>query len=201
MQPKLAPLSPAQYLAWEEKSPVKCEYIDGEIYAQSGAKRAHNLIAGNLFARAWSAAKVRPGCQVFGSDLKVYVEPRNSFYYPDLSVSGDSADHHELYLVHPCFIVEVTSASTAMIDRREKRASYLTIDSLREYAIVDQRRMRVELCRRERVGWRGYVLTEPGDVVECSCLGWRIDLRQIYEGVNLPAPGVAEPQPEYAAVG
>ncbi len=70
MQAKLAPLSPAQYLAWEEQSPVKCEYINGEIYAQPGAKRAHNLIAGNLFARAWSAAKVRPACQVFGSDMK-----------------------------------------------------------------------------------------------------------------------------------
>jgi hypothetical protein len=29
----------------------------------------------------------------------------------------------------------------------------------------------------------------------------RLDLRQIYEGVELPTPGVAEPEPpEYAAV-
>jgi Uma2 family endonuclease len=202
MRPKATPLSAAQYLAWEEGSPVKCEYVNGETYAQSGAKRAHNLISGNLFSRAWTAAKTRPGCHVFGSDMKVYVEARNSFYYPDLSVGCDPADRHELYLVRPCFIVEVASASTAMIDRREKRASYLTLDSLREYVIVDQNRMRIDLCRRERAGWCGYMLTEPWDVVECSCLGLRLDLMQIYEGVELPVPGVREPElPEHAVVG
>jgi Uma2 family endonuclease len=200
MQPKPAPLSPAQYLAWEEQSPVKYEYVSGEMYAQSGARRAHNLIAGNLYSRAWTAAKARPGCQVFGSDMKVYVAARDSFYYPDLSVCCDPADRHDLYLTHPCFIVEVTSASTALIDRREKRASYLTLDSLREYVIVDQSRMRVDVCRRESVGWRGYMLAYPDEIVECSCLALRIELAQIYEGVDLRAPGVAEPVPEYAAV-
>ncbi len=201
MQPKPAPLSPEQYLAWEEQSPAKYEYVNGETYAQSGAKRAHNLIATNLVYRARSAAKARRECQVFGSDMKVYVEARNSFYYPDLSVCCDPADRHDLYLTRPCFIVEVTSTSTALIDRREKRANYLTLDSLREYVIVDQSRMRVDLCRRESVGWRGYVLAYPDEIVECSCLGLRIELAHIYEGVDLPAPGVAEPEPEYAAVG
>jgi len=201
MQAKPAPLSPDQYLAWEEQSPVKHEYVNGETYTQSGAKRAHNLIAANLLYLACSAAKIRQGCQVFGPDMKVYVEARDSFYYPDLSVCCDPADRHDLYLTRPCFIVEVTSPSTAVIDRREKRASYLTLDSLQEYVIVAQSLMRVDLCRRESAGWRGYVLTDPDDIVECSCLGLRIDLRQIYEGVELPAPGVAEPEPEYAAVG
>ena len=61
--------------------------------------------------------------------------------------------------------------------------------------------MRVELYRRESIGWRGYILDQADDVVESSCLELRLDLRQIYEGVDLLPPGVAEPEPpEYAAV-
>lgn len=194
MQPKPAPLSPAEYLEREQKSPVKYEYLDGEIYAMSGATRRHNLIAANLLGRAWNAAAAERGCQVFGSDMKVYVEAHNSFYYPDLSVCCDPNDRNELFLTRPCFIVEVTSPSTASIDRREKRASYTSIESLREYVIVDQDRMRVELYRREVGGWRGYLLDQPDDAVESSCLDLRLMLSQIYEGVELPPPGVAEPQ-------
>jgi hypothetical protein len=37
--------------------------------------------------------------------------------------------------------------------------------------------------------WCGYILDQSDDVVESSCLGLRLDLRQIYEGVELPPPG------------
>ena len=202
MQPKPAPLSLAEYLDREEKSPVKCEYVNGEIYAMSGAKRRHNLIAANLLYRARGAATGRRSdCQVFGSDMKVYVETHNSFYYPDLSVCCDPSDRDDLFLRRPCFIVEVLSPSTALIDRREKRASYTTLQSLREYVMVDQDRMLVEIYRHESNGWRGYLLNQPDDVVESTCLGLRVSLQQIYEGVELPPPSVAEPElPEYAAI-
>lgn len=196
MQPKPAPLSPAEYLEHEQHSPVKREYVDGEIYAMSGAKRRHNLIAAALIRHAGNKAALVGDCQVFGSDMKVYVEAHNSFYYPDLSVCCDPTDRNELFLTRPCFIVEVTSPSTASIDRREKRASYATLESLREYVIVDQDRMRVELYRREASGWRGYVLDQPDDAVESSCLGLQLTLAQIYEGVELPPPGVGEPGEE-----
>ncbi len=204
MKPKPAQLSSAEYLEWESKSRLKHEYVDGEIYAMSGATRRHNLIASNLREHA-RGASCRHGCQVFGSDMKVHVEARNSFYYPDLSVCCDSSDRHELYLVRPCFLVEILSPSTAAIDRREKRVSYSTLESLREYAIVNQDRLRVELYRRESgdrresTAWRGYLLSEPDDVMEASCLSMHLPLSEIYEGVELPA-GVAESEPpEYAA--
>ncbi len=204
MKPKPAQLSSAEYLEWESKSQLKHEYVDGEIYAMSGATRRHNLIASNLIRHARTAADIGK-CQVFGSDMKAHVEVRNSFYYPDLSVCCDPSDRHELYSVRPCFIAEILSPSTAAIDRREKRVNYLTLASLREYAIVDQDRMRVELYRREcearqaSVAWRGYLLSEPDDVMESSCLSMRLSLLEIYEGVELPS-GVAEPEPpEYAA--
>jgi Uma2 family endonuclease len=131
--------------------------------------------------------------------MRVQVEARNSYYYPDVSACCDRNDRDELYVTSPCFIIEVLSPSTASIDRREKRASYATLTSLLEYIVVDQDRMRVELYRRESHGWGSYILNQPDDLVQLSCLSLRLMLSQIYEGVELPS-GIAEPElPAYAA--
>jgi Uma2 family endonuclease len=197
MQHKPAPLTPAEYLQHEARSAIKHEYVNGETYAMAGAKRRHNLIATNIASHAWNAATGRD-CQVFGSDMKVYIQAHNSFYYPDVSVCCDPTDREELFLSRPCFIAEVLSPSTASVDRREKRASYTTLESLREYAIVDQDRMRVELYRREHNGWQGYVLNQSNDIIESTCLNLHLTLTQIYQGVEFPTNIAEQDAPEYS---
>jgi Uma2 family endonuclease len=81
-QPKFARIEVPDYLAREERSERKHEYVDGEIYAMSGASRRHNLLVSNFHVRAGNAAHRTRDCQVFGSDMKVRIEARNSFYYP-----------------------------------------------------------------------------------------------------------------------
>jgi Uma2 family endonuclease len=132
--------------------------------------------------------------------MRIQVEARNCFYHPDVSACCDPNDRDELYVTSPCLIIEVLSPSTASIDRREKRASYATLTSLREYVIVDQDRMRVELFRRESRGWGGYILNQPDDLVELSYLSLRLTLSEIYEGIELPS-GIAEPEQLEYAVG
>jgi Uma2 family endonuclease len=41
-------LTPEEYLQFEEKSPIKHEYIDGQIYAMAGTTDTHNIVAGNI---------------------------------------------------------------------------------------------------------------------------------------------------------
>jgi Uma2 family endonuclease len=48
--PSYTYLSPEGYLTNEEHSPIKHEYIDGQIFAMTEASDAHVTIAGNLFA-------------------------------------------------------------------------------------------------------------------------------------------------------
>jgi Uma2 family endonuclease len=168
MKPKPAQLSSAQYLELEVESSIKHEYVDGEVYAMSGASRRHNLLATNLLRRAANAAAEHDGRQVFGSDMRIQIQARNCFYYPDVSACCDPNDRHELYVTSPCLIIEVLSPSTASIDRESR-------------------------------GWGGYILNQPDDLVELSCLGLRLTLGEIYEGIELPS-GIAEPEPaEYAA--
>lgn len=44
------PFGADDYLAWEQEQPCRHEYIDGEVFAMSGASDAHGTAAGNLFA-------------------------------------------------------------------------------------------------------------------------------------------------------
>ena len=200
MKPKPARLSTADYLDQDANSPLKREFVDGEVYAMAGASRQHNLLVTNLVWRAREATKSQAGCQVFAADMKVQVAARNSFYYPDVAGCCDPEDRDERFLTRPCFIIEVLSPSTASIDRREKRAAYATLKSLQDYLIVNQSRMIVEIYRRAGDTWLASVATEPEDVVEISCLDLRLSLKEIYDGVDLSL-GVAEPEsPEYVFV-
>ena len=202
MQTQSQRTSVAEYFALEERSSVRHEYVDGEIYVMAGASRRHNLLTTNLLRHAANAALQHKNCQVFGGSMKVQVRARNSFYYPDVSASCDPDDREEYYLTSPCFIIEVLSPSTASIDRREKRLSYATLNSLHEYVIVEQDRMRVTVYRGQDGPWMSQIMNEPEDAIELSCLGLRLTLREIYEGIELPAPGsVAELEASDYAVG
>ena len=48
---KLQRLSVTEYLEAEKDSPVRHEFIDGQIYAMAGASDRHNRIAGNFYNR------------------------------------------------------------------------------------------------------------------------------------------------------
>lgn len=44
-------VSPEEYLTIERASEIRHEYYRGEMFAMSGASRAHNVIAGNIGRR------------------------------------------------------------------------------------------------------------------------------------------------------
>jgi len=46
-QPRLR-ISPQEYLERERKAEIKCEYLDGEMFAMSGVTREHAIIVMNL---------------------------------------------------------------------------------------------------------------------------------------------------------
>jgi Uma2 family endonuclease len=65
---KLKPISVQDYLACEEISEVKHEFVDGYVLAMVGASQRHNLIAGSLFSLLRTHLRGTP-CRVFMSDL------------------------------------------------------------------------------------------------------------------------------------
>ncbi len=148
-------LTVEEYLAWEDTNFEKHEYIDGEVRCMAGAALKHNQIASNASGALWQALG-DSGCMVLSSDMRVRVGATR-YYYPDLSaVCGDAqfARDNEMELLNPVLVVEVTSPSSLDIDRGEKRDFYFDLPSVQAYLIIDQDRVRVELCTRADDGWR-----------------------------------------------
>jgi Uma2 family endonuclease len=189
------PLDPLDYLAREAEVPQRLEYVNGHAYALSGSTKQHAKLVTNLVGHAFNALPRRPACEVFSQGVKVHVPERNSFYYPDVLATCEPPSREQYIVREPCFIVEVLSPSTANIDRREKRAAYMTLASLEQYLILDQDRMRADLYCRAEKGWTLAILREQDRAVELTCLNLVLTLAQIYSGVEFPLH-VAEEEPE-----
>ncbi len=145
---QVLPLSVADYLAFEETSDVKNEYIGGAIHAMSGGTTTHNRIA--LSIASHLRTKLRGGpCKVFIENVKVRLEASREdiFYYPDVVVSCHPTGVQRQFVQLPTLIVEVLSPSTETIDRREKKMNYLQVQTLEEYVLVAQERREVTLFR------------------------------------------------------
>ncbi|MGQ0621863.1 MAG: Uma2 family endonuclease [Panacagrimonas sp.] len=175
-------LSPTEYLDGERLAQVRHEYVDGMVYAMSGASRRHNDIALNVAVACRAAARSRPPCSVHISDVKLYVAGRNTYYYPDVVVSCATETNSHL-VEKPCAVIEVLSPETETTDRREKRAAYLTLPTLREYVLITQDRPEVVVIRRGDEGWIEFTL-EPDDPLYLSCLKLDLALTEIYAGVS-----------------
>ncbi|HET8797850.1 MAG TPA: Uma2 family endonuclease, partial [Thermoanaerobaculia bacterium] len=63
-------LTPEEYLQVERAAEWKSEYIDGEMFAMSGASPRHVLITGNLVAELRNVLRDTP-CAAYPADLRV----------------------------------------------------------------------------------------------------------------------------------
>src|SRR5258705_13288464 len=98
-------LTVEDYLEGEKTSPVRHEYVAGQVYAMAGANAPHNGIALNLATRLRPHLRGGP-CRVFISDVKGRIEALDLFYYPDVMVSCDVGDRAEDFRSRPCLILE-----------------------------------------------------------------------------------------------
>lgn len=171
------PMTVDEYLAFEEQSDIRHEYVDGEVYAFAGASRRQGKIVSNINHFLWDPAD-QLGCEVQQGDLKLRAAP-NILYYPDVMVICDTEEQGRLIVSRPCFIVEVLSPSTEMIDLREKSVVYRNIPSLQSFALVYQDRHEVIHNYREESGkWTRQFLTDGS--FEVPCLNTELSFDQIY---------------------
>jgi Uma2 family endonuclease len=191
-----SPLSVTDYLQLEAGSLTKHEYINGEVYAMAGASDTHVTIAGNLFALLRSHIR-GSGCRVYIADMKIRIETRNCFYYPDVMVTCDPHDQTTThYKCFPKLVVEVLSGSTEAFDRGDKFADYQTLTSLEEYVLINSCRQRVECFRRNAEGlWVLQSYTPERDRFELRSINFSATLGALYEDAELePILSVSTPE-------
>ena len=148
--------TPDEYLDLERLSPIKHEYLQGQVVAMAGASKAHVIITGNLSARLIHHLR-GTGCIAYATDMKVRIPTLNVFYYPDLAVTCDQRDLNDAaqdFILHPKLIIEVLSDTTESFDRGEKFADYKAIAEFEEYILIHQQQMTVEqFLRRSPTLW------------------------------------------------
>lgn len=132
----------ADYLTWPDD--VRCELIDGTLYAMSPAPVIeHQRIVGTLhYELRQTLEKQREGggcgsCELFVAPIDVVLSPK-TVVQPDLIIVCDPAKLANGKYVDgaPDLVVEILSPSTAVKDKREKLRLYQT-HRVSEYLVVD----------------------------------------------------------------
>lgn len=171
------------YVDLEVGSPIKHEFLDGQVWAMSGGSPDHAAIAGTIIGllRQGLAGK---RYRVFASDLRVRVTSTGLGTYPDASVicgsvALDPADARGHTATNPTVLVEVLSPSTAGYDRGEKLAHYQSVESVREVILVAHDEQRVDLWRRVGDHWTQLTF-RPGESVALESVGCALPVADIY---------------------
>ena len=179
-------LTPEEYLTWERKSDTKHEYLGAEIIAMSGASRAHSLIVTNISGELYIQLKGGT-CEVHTNDMRVRTHPETSYFYPDVVVvCGEPHFEDNVFdtLLNPVVLVEVLSPSTERYDRGEKFDYYQQLTSLREYVLVSQDEVRVELHRRQGTAWQPTEFRSLKDMLSLDAINCELALSDIYRRVE-----------------
>lgn len=162
--------------------------MGGLIYAMSGAGLNHNIIASNLTIEIGTELKGKP-CQVLGSDMKVRVNEADAYFYPDLSgLCGEFEFHDERQDVYrnPQFIIEILSDSTESYDRGKKFFSYQMLPSLKEFVLISQKMMAVEVYRKDDDRWIYQLVRGDHESLRLESVGCEVPLAGIYRNVRFP---------------
>jgi Uma2 family endonuclease len=136
-----APVPFDRFLADEERSEQRHEWVAGHVYAMAGGTERHDLVTGIAYELLAARAR-QAGCRAFAGNRKV--KTRAAAYYPDLLiVCGRAANR--LFENDAVLLIEVLSEHTARTDRTEKALAYAGLPSLRQYVLIDPESRRVEV--------------------------------------------------------
>ena len=179
-------LTAQDYLAWERQQETRHEYLNGQIFAMTGASRAHNVLCGNLLATLHSQLRGKP-CEVYANDMRVKVSETGMYTYPDLvAACGEPRFEDQAVdtLLNPILIIEILSDSTERHDRGAKFTHYRSLASLQKYLLVSQTECRIEHYLRQP--GNHWLLTEYQDLrerIHLNSLGSQLILAEVYERI------------------
>jgi Uma2 family endonuclease len=180
-------ISITEYLEIENTALEKHEYYKGEVFAMSGAKVPHNIIAANFLASLVQKLRGK-SCRPFNSDQRIHIEQNTLFTYPDISiVCGEiiTLNNDEYNILNPTVLIEVLSSSTKNYDRGEKFKLYRDIPTLKEYILVDSESIHIEIFRLNEMNhWELEEYENANDNFTIKAIHESVAIAEIYEGVR-----------------
>lgn len=177
-------ITPQEYLAGEQHSEIRHEYIDGEVFAMAGGSDAHARLSGNIFFLLKNQLRGL-GCSIYLGEMKAQVS-ETKYFYPDVMVTCQPDDLKNNYTKqHPKLLIEVLSASTEGYDRGKKFEYYRQLASLEEYVLIAQTEYHVDIFRRNKAErWELFSFSGQQAEIFFSSLNCSISMTDLYEDVD-----------------
>ena len=173
-----------EYVAHEQTSMVKHEYVHGRVYAMAGGTIDHGTIANNIRAMMIDRSGEGP-CRVLGPYVRVRVSAE-IYYYPDALVLCEGLPNgRSTEVSNPQLIVEVLSIGTAADDRGDKFANYQSIPTFVKYLLVESCRRSVEHYRHAAPNMWSYQRYDPGATITLETLGLTCPVAAFYQRTDL----------------
>jgi Uma2 family endonuclease len=174
-----------EYIAFEERSDIRHEFINGNLIPMPGTSLQHNSICINL-VMLLRMMLGKDAFRVFQENVKVQVSSEKDYTYPDVVVTNDPRDFRQVYVLqHPCVIFEVISKNSRVEDSVDKFVRYKKIESLQNYVLVDSEKVYVEVRTRSEHGeWVAQTYFQDDANFAIPALGIELALSSVYEGVG-----------------
>ena len=174
------------YFVLERGSERRFEYWDGQIFCMSGGKKQHGIIASNIHGELLAKLK-GSNCRALTEGTPILTPMLPPYRYPDVSVTCGELKYQSFdgidALVNPALVVEVLSATTEAVDRKQKKDAYQALPSLREYWLVSQTAHHITRFSRHGEFWHREEFSGLDAMIPLSGLECELALRDIYEGV------------------
>jgi Uma2 family endonuclease len=180
------PITAAEYLEGERKADIRHEFVDGRIYAMSGASLRHNSICGDAYELLKRHLQGGP-CRTFIEAVKVELadDLTEAYYYPDVFVTCEPADDDSHVVRHPKLIIEVLSPSTSRNDRGDKLANYKRMPSVEEIVYIEQDWPEIFIVRRSD-RWKKHIFTQLDSLVHLESIDLTLPVSAFYRSAPFP---------------
>ena len=176
----------ADYLAAEQTSESRHEYIAGVVVAMAGGSDEHNAISGQFAVLCGNRLSGR--CRYYSPDQRFWIAATGHGRYSDGSIicgPPEHPPHDDQTTTNPTVVIEILSPSSEGDDEGDKRRDFQSLASLQAYVVAAQDERRVRVYRRDDRGeWRGEPdVYRDGASFELPTLARAITVAEVYDGI------------------
>ena len=169
-------LSEEEYFLVEEKSELRHELINGNLFEVSGVSIFHNNILLNLSFFLYKLLKGKEW-QLAVQNFKVKT-PEGNFFYPDIAVCFPKVEKY--FSEQPLLIVEVLSYTTRKYDLTDKFIQYQKIKTLAYYLCVEPEQQVVFFYFKQNEDWMDETFTKDEQIISLTKRNISLSIKDIY---------------------
>ncbi len=198
-QKALAYIEIDEFLALENASEFKHEYLDGMIYAiqgetvrnMAGGSAAHADLIRNAGFALHEQLRGTP-CSVKMSDMRLRVDTADAVFYPDVLVHCQPTPNpaRTTELTEARLVLEVLSPSTQAFDKGAKLLAYQRLAGLRHIVLISSIEEAAWACQRSNddAPWSALQPWAPGTTLPLPGIDAQLNWDAVYGGVGLAPP-------------